>query len=124
MDHGSVSILPDPAIVSAYPPVWPVTTKSVTPIRGTRNMGFGGNGKIVGTVKEKGTPENTPVWRRVRLYDERSGLLVAETWSDPVTGAYAFNNIKRDAVYFVLAFDHTGDYRGVVADNLTPEAMP
>jgi hypothetical protein len=47
---------------------------------------FAGRGRISGTVKDKGTP-NMPVRRRVRLYQDRDGLLVRETWSDATTGA-------------------------------------
>ena len=124
MEHSQASRLALLSVVVASPLTWPVTAKTLPTIHGSVDVIWGGTGRIVGTVKEKGTPANVPVWRRVRLFHERTAALIAETWSDPVTGAYAFNNIKRDEVYFVLAFDHTGDYRGVVADNLTPEAMP
>ena len=83
---------------------------------------FGGWYKIVGTVHEKGTP-NQPVHRRVRLLRERDGHLVAETWSDPTTGAYRFERINGSYRYTVLAYDHTNAYRAVVADNLAPEPM-
>lgn len=124
MEHSQVSRLSLLSVVVASPLTWPVMANTVPLIRGAVDVILGGNGRIAGTVKEKGTPANVPVWRRVRLFQERAAILIAETWSDPVTGAYAFTHIKRDEVYFVLAFDHTGDYRGVVADNLTPEAMP
>jgi hypothetical protein len=77
----------------------------------------GGSGRIAATVKTLGTP-NQPVRRRVQLIDERSGLVVRETWSDAATGAYAFNDIHPGASYTVVAYDHTGYYRAVIADNL------
>lgn len=83
----------------------------------------GGQYRIVGTVKVKGSP-NVPVHRRVVLINERSRRIVRETWSDPVTGAYAFEGIRGDVAYTTLAYDYTGNYRGVLADNLTAERMP
>jgi hypothetical protein len=83
--------------------------------------GRGGSGVITGTVKIKGTPDYA-VSRRVRLYRDRDGILVGETWSDPTTGAYSFDGLDRSQKYTVLALDHTGNFRAVPADNLTPEA--
>ena len=83
--------------------------------------GRGGQGVITGTVKIKGTPDYA-VSRRVRLYRDRDGMLVGETWSDPTTGAYSFDGLDRSQKYTVLALDHTGNFRAVPADNLTPEA--
>ena len=84
----------------------------------------GGRGRITGTVKEKNTPANTPLKRRVVLLSMPGSRAIRETWSDPVTGVYEFNGIATDRTYTVIAYDHTGVYRGVVADNLTPEVMP
>lgn len=74
-------------------------------------------------VKEKTASTNVPLRRRVQLYNQRDSRLVREVWSDPVTGEYSFDNIRGDTTYFVIAFDHTGHYRAVIADNLTPEPM-
>lgn len=75
-------------------------------------------------VKEKTASTNVPLRRRVQLYNQRDSRLVREVWSDPVTGEYSFDNIRGDTKYFVIAFDHTGHYRAVIADNLTPEPIP
>jgi hypothetical protein len=83
----------------------------------------GGDGRIAGTVKEAGSPLDLPVHRRVRLYRKIDGLLIREQWS-AADGTYAFNNIVRTQLYYVLSFDHTGNYNGVIRDSLTPEAMP
>lgn len=80
-----------------------------------KNIYQGGNGTIQGTT----TVENIPGSRQVRLYDKRSGLLVAETWSSP-TGHYEFNNIDSSKEYFVVAHDHLRVYNGVISDMLTP----
>lgn len=83
----------------------------------------GGAGRIVGTVKEKNTPANTPLKRRVVLLSMPGSRVIRETWSDPVTGVYEFTEVAMDRVYTVVSYDHTGIYRGVVADNLSPELM-
>ena len=82
---------------------------------------YGGAGKIVGTVFDA---PNTPVERRVRLFDEKSGILVRQTWSNPATGAYIFENVQMSRRYTVIGYDHTGIYRGVIADSLYAEPMP
>ena len=82
----------------------------------------GGEFQIVGTTKNKATPSDLPVARRVRLHEQSSGRLVRETWSD-ASGAYSFSGLRLTA-YYVVSFDHTGGFGGVIADNLTPEPMP
>lgn len=82
-----------------------------------------GRGSIIGTVKEKGAP-NMPVKRRVILVDERSMSAFAETWSDAVTGAYRFDNLDTALKFTVLSYDHTGNYRAVIADGQVPVWSP
>lgn len=84
---------------------------------------YGGRGRIKGTVKVAGTP-HLPVRRRVRLMAEMTGHCVAETWSDALTGDYAFEHLSTYYRYTVISYDHTGTHRAVVADHLTPEPMP
>ena len=79
---------------------------------------YGGRGRIEGTVKEKGTPD-VPVARQVWLIAEVTGTVIRETWSEP-NGSYTFDYIDHRYKYTVVAFDHTGNYRAVVADNLAP----
>ena len=83
----------------------------------------GGWGVVLGTVKQKSTPVNTPLRRRVVLIDEQSRLVIRETWSDAVTGNYEFRGIKLGVPYTVLSYDHTHGYRATVADNLFAEAV-
>lgn len=82
--------------------------------------GFGGLLRIVGSVKN--TPD-MPVRRRVRLHEQRSGRVVREVWSDPVTGAYAFDCLAA-GTYYVTSFDHTGTYGGVIETDVHPEPTP
>lgn len=92
-------------------------------ITGSRDLYFGGNGQIADTVKKKSGSTTVPVARRVRLHEQLSGIVVAETWSS-TDGAYRFSNLNRAYTYYVLAFDHTGEYpAGVIAENLVPEVM-
>lgn len=77
----------------------------------------GGLGTITGTVKEKNTPANTPLRRRVLLIDEASRMTIRETWSDPETGAFEFRGIKQGVKYSTISYDHLHNYRAVIADN-------
>ena len=77
-----------------------------------------GTATLSGTVKTLGTP-NQPVARRVILIEERSGRVIRETVSDPITGAYTFSELLPQNKYTVVAYDHTGVYSAVIADNLS-----
>lgn len=100
----------------------PACKATPTPVL-TRDMVFGGTGRISGTTKAKGTPDYA-VRRRVRLYAENTGLLVREQWSDAASGAYSFDRISTDYKYTVLSYDYEHNFRAVIADNLTPDPMP
>lgn len=82
----------------------------------------GGQGTIYGTVAIKADPTNTLVARRVRLRRSVDGQPVRETWSDS-NGVYRFDGINRQYEYDVEAWDHTGNMRSVLANNVTPEKM-
>lgn len=105
-------------------PVQVSNFKSATGSRFLLDVRDGGRGRILGTVKEKATPTNLPLARRVRLFQELTGRFVGETWSDPVTGNYAFYNIDHTIRYTVVTYDHINNYRAVIADNLLPEMTP
>lgn len=107
----------------ASSPVPDFTTIKLPDVMPWRDMEFAGNGKVTGTVKEKNTPANTPLRRRVRLVREIDGLQIRETWSNASTGAYEFLQIDERHKYSVISYDHLANYRAVIADNLTPELM-
>jgi hypothetical protein len=90
--------------------------------RNWRDIHFGGNGVIAGTVKEKATPLNVALVRRVQLISTHTNLLVAETWSES-DGSYRFEQIDARQRYAVVSFDHERHYRAVIADNLSPAVM-
>ena len=85
---------------------------------------YGGRHRIIGTVAEKGNPTNTPLRRRVLLMDERAQLIIREVWSNATTGVYEFRGIRAGIIYTVITFDNAKNYRAVIADNITPEAIP
>jgi hypothetical protein len=85
----------------------------------TRNGGLYG---LSGTTVEVGPPE-TPVRRKVRLYNVRSGCYCAfEVWSEAADGAYAFEGID-EGPWTLVAYDHTGTYNAAVADNQTATGL-
>ena len=90
--------------------------------RAHRNIYFGGSGRITGTVKEKGQPDQ-PLVRQVLLYNENTHTLVASTWSQ-ADGTYRFERIDPPQRYAVISTDYRQMYRAVIADNLRPEPMP
>lgn len=83
----------------------------------------GGTGRLTGTVREKTGISTRPLKRRVVLLDYRSNRKLRETVSDEQTGAYSFDEIDLNREYTVIALDHTGQYRAVIADKLVPEKM-
>lgn len=115
----------DTSIVVAKPfaPVFPM--REFVPAIGSaiRDMAWGGKGQVSGTVKVKGSP-NFPKYARTRLFNEIDGTMIREQWSNPLTGAYSFDNVDERLRYTVVAYDHDHNFRAVVADNLTPSLMP
>ena len=108
-------------MISAFSPA-AITQPALIPAPASMDMEFAGNGRIIGTTKNTGSPDY-PVSRRVRLARKRDGVLARETWSDPA-GNYAFEHVRHDMDYVVTAHDHTGLYNAVIADSVTPELMP
>ena len=90
-------------------------------LRGGRTLLGAPNGVIYGTVQAQQGELLQHVWRRVQLYIQRDGAFVAQTWSDKTTGAYRFERLDAAETYFVIAFDHTGMHRAVIANDLMPE---
>lgn len=88
-----------------------------------RDIDNDGRGYISGTTKNDGTPTDFPVRRRVRLMRDKDGIPIRETWSDAVTGAYLFTEIDERFTYTVTSYDHTENFRAVIADRITPELM-
>lgn len=83
---------------------------------------YGGPGVVSGTVVIKGNPD-APGYRRVRLFDRKSGRLLRQTWSDRVTGKYEFRGVAMGRAYTVVGYDHTGQHNATIADPAWPELM-
>lgn len=81
----------------------------------------GGAFKVFGTIAIDATPD-IPVMRRVRLFCRVTGRLIAETWSDTVSGVYLFENV-RVGPWTVIGYDHMDSYNAVVADNISGVPM-
>lgn len=88
---------------------------------GLINPAFGGSHSTpVGTTKRTGTPD-APTRVRVALFDQPSGRMLREMWSDETTGAYQFHQL-RAGTYFVVTFDHTGAYNGETTTDIVVPA--
>ncbi len=71
---------------------------------------------IKGQVRE----ENTPIPCRVRLFERKSGLLMAEVATD-LQGYYAFYNLNDEEQFFVVAHHPEILFNAVISDNLVPK---
>jgi hypothetical protein len=98
-----------------------MTLRAVGSVHRTTDVGFdSGLGTIAGTAKNIATPANAPVFRRIRLHEQVTGRFVRETWSDATTGAYSFTGLRLTS-YYIVGFDHTNTYGGVIETDVTPE---
>ena len=85
--------------------------------RPQRSLLHGGKGVVNGTTVK--VPSDIPVARKVRLFEEKSGVLIQEVWSD-AAGNYLFSNLS-DNYYFITAHDHTLEFNGVIQSHVRPE---
>ncbi|ABM37552.1 hypothetical protein [Polaromonas naphthalenivorans] len=83
-----------------------------------------GIGRVRGDTVKSESGAEIIVSCKCRLIREKDGLQVRELLSDPVTGIYDFMYVDELQLYTVLAYDHTGAFRAVVADGQVPELMP
>ena len=109
--------------VTAGAPPLEDATLAVEPVYTTIDLDVGGCGRIYGTVKRKADPQNIPLVRRVRLHDSRTGALLRQTWSQE-DGSYEFRDLNPDLEFDVVAWDHEGQFRSTIANNLKPEVLP
>ena len=97
-----------------------VVTELVTAIELPKNFVYGNTprGSVADVVTVNGSPAG--IAYRVRLTREADGLLVAEKWSTPGTGAYSFDDLEMGHRYIPVALDHTETHKPVAAGPLTP----
>lgn len=76
-----------------------------------RGFGLGLFGYIRGKVYERATPTSpkTPVVKKVFLYHQISGRLVASQWSKS-SGEYLFTGLSLDTAFTIISIDHTGKW--------------
>lgn len=110
------------AALAGSAPVPAFSTEGALRAQMARDVEFGGQARIWGTTKIKGTP-NVPTKARVVLQHQRSKLPVRETWSDPVTGAFEFSGLDASQQFLTLAEDVAGNFRPVAASRLVPEVQ-
>lgn len=115
--------VPGRSLVAASAPVPAHSTPPASRLQLARDIEHGGLGRVYGTTKTKGAP-NQPAKARVVLLHQRSKLPVRETWSDPVTGNFAFTGIDTTQQFLTLAEDAAGNFRPVAANRITPEVLP
>lgn len=102
----------------------PGSTRQLSHLARVRDFEFGGFGVVEGHTLEFIDEDNSaPVARKVRLHRDRDSLLARETWSRASDGYYRFEYLDMTSTYTALAYDHTGDFRAVVADRVTPEPL-
>ena len=110
--------------VTAGAPPLEDATLAVEPVYTTIDLDVGGHGRIYGTVEQKLTSDATlPLKRRVRLHDSRTGALLRQTWSQE-DGSYEFRDLNPDLEFDVVAWDHEGQFRSTIANNIKPEVRP
>lgn len=86
-----------------------------------RDLEFGGDGQFSNPTGDPITLDSAPYQARLRVFDEESGLLVREAWSD-ADGAWTIPYLNRDRSYLVVAYD--GAYPALAFDHQTPAVMP
>lgn len=81
--------------------------------------GYHGAGYIAGEVPGVVTVGGAPASRLVRVFEQSSGKLIAETWSAG-DGTYRIDGLNPDLKYFVTAFDHEHRFNAAIMDNISP----
>lgn len=74
---------------------------------------YGGTDYAAGVVKINGVAKLA----FVRLYDQTTGILVAQKWTDRI-GVFRFDNIAVDRKYFAVAFDPVTGEKAEIFDQL------
>ena len=87
---------------------------------GRFDMRFSGMFLVQGTTAVAGQPD-VPVSRLTLLFDKTTKLPVRTKMSN-ADGTYRFDCV-RYGPWSVIAFDHTGEYNAVIADNIYGEPM-
>jgi hypothetical protein len=87
----------------------------------SRDMLFGGNGQFGNPVNDPITLDNAPYRAKLRVFDERTGILAREAWSN-ADGTWTIAWLNRSREYLVVCYDAT--YPALAYDHQTPDPMP
>lgn len=88
--------------------------------RWVRDMAFGGDGQFSNPANDPITLNSVPYRTRLRVFEERSGLLVRETWSN-ADGTWLIQYLNPNLTYLVVCYDAT--YPALAYDHQTPDPM-
>lgn len=86
-------------------------------------------GRVPFVVEREVLPRTTPPTfvpqrAKVRLERDIDGFVVAEQWSDPITGTGAFVHVDENFTYTLTAIYPESGMRAVIADRIKPEGYP
>lgn len=97
------------SVVLTYEPLFSPFTYIETMYNDYEGKGLYGyiSGKIYERVGD--TAKKVPVARRVYLYHQGSGRLIASTWSG-ADGVYLFKHLKVGSYFMIVSVDHTGKW--------------
>lgn len=84
------------------------------------NAFFGGDGQFSNPPNDCITLNGLPYQTRLRVFEERSGLLVREAWS-ATDGTWNIAGLNRNLTYLVVCYDAT--YPALAYDHQTPDQM-
>lgn len=88
--------------------------------RFTRDMSDGGDGQFANPPDDPITLDSLPYRTRLRVFEERSGRLVRESWSE-ADGTWRITHLNRNQTYLVVCYDAT--YPALAYDHQTPDPM-
>lgn len=89
---------------------------------GWKDMEYGGKGQLRTPDFDAVLKDGAVYQARIRVYDERSGILVREAWSDRA-GQWLIDYIRTDIAYLVICIDHTLQYDPIAYSHVFAEVM-
>jgi hypothetical protein len=83
-------------------------------------IGFGGDGQFANPPGDPITLNGVPYRTKLRVWEERSGMLVREFWSN-ADGTWKTTHLSRSCRYIVVCYN--GEYPALAYDRQTPDPM-
>ncbi len=88
--------------------------------RFVRDMIDGGDGQFVNPPNDPVTLNGQPYQARLRFFEERSGRLIREIWSD-ARGVWRVDHLNRNQCYLVVCYN--GSYPPLAYHGQAPDPM-